>query len=200
MSFLSLKPATSTPPFSIDDAFDIPEDIKEENEDEGEYEEENAGGIAAGDLRTKTPILKATRLGLTKEREGEGFSGDPPLQGDNASLIQNSLGINGSSKGSTGGGYYEGPPPVKYWWRHPKIRQNWKVMTAAFCLCFIGTGLFLGGIVAYALPTVSGFQGAVFLIAGIICFVPGAYHIGYVYLAVKGKRGYEFHHLPLFNN
>ena len=60
--------------------------------------------------------------------------------------------------------------------------------------------MILGGIVAYTVPSMAGIQGAVFLIAGVICFVPGAYHIGYVYLAVKGKRGYEFHHLPLFNS
>ena len=56
------------------------------------------------------------------------------------------------------------------------------------------------GIVVYCVPSFSGIQGIVFIIAGIICFVPGAYHLGYLYLAVKGKRGFEVNHLPLFNN
>jgi hypothetical protein len=44
-----------------------------------------------------------------------------------------------------------------------------------------------------------GIQSFVFFIAGFICFIPGAYHVVYVYWAVKGKRGYDFYHLPLFN-
>ncbi len=39
-----------------------------------------------------------------------------------------------------------------------------------------------------------------FIIAGAIIFVPGAYHIGYIYLAVKGEAQIRVHHLPLFNN
>ncbi len=61
-------------------------------------------------------------------------------------------------------------------------------------------GLIACGIVVYCIPDFKEVQGVVFIIAGIICFVPGAYHIVYVYLAVKGKRGFEFNHLPLFNN
>lgn len=60
--------------------------------------------------------------------------------------------------------------------------------------------LMIGGIVVYCIPNLQGIQGLVFLIAGVICFLPGAYHVGYIYLAVKGKRGFDFNHLPLFNN
>lgn len=58
------------------------------------------------------------------------------------------------------------------------------------------SGLFTIGIV---IATMSGIQGIVFFIAGFICFIPGAYHVVYIYFAVKGKRGYYFYHLPLFN-
>ena len=61
------------------------------------------------------------------------------------------------------------------------------------------SGLIVTGIVAYALPSLKGIQGFVFFIAGIICMIPGAYHLVYIYLAVKGKRGFDFHHLPLFS-
>jgi len=107
---------------------------------------------------------------------------------DSASLIQES-----------GHGYYSGPAQQKFWWKHPKIRENWKMVLAAFLLVFIGSGLFVTGIVAYIEPSLAGIQGFVFFIAGIICVLPGAYHLGYIYLAVKGKRGFDFHHLPLFN-
>jgi len=96
-------------------------------------------------------------------------------------------------------GYYEGPSPSKFWWKHPKIKQNWKMMLASLILVLLGTGLIITGIVAYSHPNLAGIQGFVFFIAGFICLAPGGYHLVYVYLAVKGKRGFDFHHLPLFN-
>lgn len=59
-------------------------------------------------------------------------------------------------------------------------------------------GLSLAGMVIMILP-INGLQGVVFFIAGVICFIPGAYHVIYIYLAVKGKRGFDFNFLPLFN-
>lgn len=81
--------------------------------------------------------------------------------------------------------------------KHPKVRENWRMVLAATTLLFIGIGLLATGTLALADPN-SGLQGAVFLLAGLICFVPGAYHVVYIYLAAKGKRGYHFHNLPLF--
>lgn len=107
--------------------------------------------------------------------------------------------------------------PSQPCWKHPKIKENWKMVLAATALLVIGickfalvfilfsflinlnfcfSGLFTIGII---LTTMSGVQGIVFFIAGFICFVPGAYHVVYIYFAVKGKRGYYFYHLPLFN-
>ncbi|XP_040579738.1 transmembrane protein 134 [Lepeophtheirus salmonis] len=87
----------------------------------------------------------------------------------------------------------------QYWWNHPKIRDNWKIVLASFCLLIVGLGLIIVGVITYFLPELNGYQGVIFLMAGVICFTPGAYHIVYVYLAAKGKRGFEFRHLPLFN-
>lgn len=84
------------------------------------------------------------------------------------------------------------------WWKHPKVKENWKVMLAAFGLLFIGLGLLITGVVVQVLPDM-GVQSFVFFIAGAICFIPGAYHVVYVYCAVKGKKGYDFYNLPLFN-
>lgn len=84
-----------------------------------------------------------------------------------------------------------------YCWRHPKVRENWRTVLAAFVLLIIGTGLVIMGIYAMAEPQ-SGSQGAVFLVAGLICFIPGAYHVVYICLAARGYRGFDFYHLPLF--
>jgi uncharacterized membrane protein len=83
------------------------------------------------------------------------------------------------------------------WWSHPKVRENWRVFFAAFGLLIVGTALIVMGIVVTVIPEI-GFQSYVFFVAGAICFIPGAYHVVYVYNAVKGKKGYDFYQLPLF--
>jgi hypothetical protein len=146
-----------------------------------------------GHLRMQLGSSSDPSLPPSSNSDNDAMNAKETASQDSASLIQ--------SGGATGeSGYYGGPPPEKFWWRHPKIRKNYKLVGAAFCLVFLGLALILGGIVAYCIPAMAGVQGLVFLIAGIICFVPGAYHIGYIYMAVKGKRGFEFNHLPLFNN
>lgn len=60
------------------------------------------------------------------------------------------------------------------------------------------SALLVTGFLAALLP-IEGLQSAVFFIAGAICFIPGAYHVVYIYLAVKGWQGFDFYHLPLFN-
>lgn len=84
-----------------------------------------------------------------------------------------------------------------YCWRHPKIRENWRTVLAAVTLLVVGIGLVVMGAYAIADPH-SGSQGAVFLVAGFICFIPGAYHVVYIWLAARGHRGFDFYHLPLF--
>lgn len=83
-------------------------------------------------------------------------------------------------------------------WHHPKVRENWKMVLAATMLLIIGIGLLTTAMVVTFSPD-TGLQGFVFFVAGFICFIPGAYHVVYIYLAVKGKRGFDFYHLPLFN-
>lgn len=64
-------------------------------------------------------------------------------------------------------------------------------------LLLVGTGLVVMGAYCIADPQ-NGSQGAVFLVAGFICFIPGAYHVVYIWLAARGHRGFDFYHLPLF--
>ncbi|CAD7083408.1 unnamed protein product [Hermetia illucens] len=84
-----------------------------------------------------------------------------------------------------------------YCWRHPKVRENWRTVLAAVTLLLVGTGLVIMGAFAVADPANSS-QGAVFFVAGFICFIPGAYHVVYIWLAARGYRGFDFYHLPLF--
>jgi hypothetical protein len=112
---------------------------------------------------------------------------------DNTSQDSNSL-IQGQSTG-----YYTGPPQDQFWFKHPKIKQNKKMVVAAITLVILGICLTITSIVIYSIPSLGNVQGFIFLIAGIICLLPGGYHLIYIYLAVKGKRGFDFNHLPLFN-
>jgi len=84
------------------------------------------------------------------------------------------------------------------WYRHPKVREHWKVVVASFVLFFIGLCLCIVGIILEALDVQLGGIFMLFVI-GVICFIPGVYHLIAVYYAVKGKRGFSFYNLPLFN-
>ncbi|XP_053655917.1 transmembrane protein 134 [Cherax quadricarinatus] len=86
----------------------------------------------------------------------------------------------------------------RWWFLHPKVREKWRIVAGAFTLLIMGIILLITGVVVEAVPLES-LSGPVFIIAGLICFIPGAYHVVYVLLAVWGKRGYDFYNLPLFN-
>jgi len=185
--------------FTIDDAFEESEEDKirlynsestelqlvlhEEEEEEHKLREPSTPDdvfLSPKKSIIKKPILVNPTLRGLKARD------------DNTSQDSNSL-IQGQ-----GAGYYGGPYQEKFWWKHPKIKQNLKMVIAATVLVVLGACLILTGIVIYCFPSLKELQGFIFLIAGIICFLPGGYHLIYIYLAVKGKRGFDFHHLPLF--
>jgi len=132
-------------------------------------------------IKTK-PILKNPTLAALKAKEDKDSTSH-----DSVSLIQNNP------------GYYAGSEPNKFWWKHPKIKENWKTVTAALVLVVLGVVLIFTGIIIYCNPSWNFIEGYAFFIAGFICLAPGGYHLVYLYLAVKGKRGFDFHHLPMFN-
>ncbi|KAK8379138.1 hypothetical protein O3P69_019168 [Scylla paramamosain] len=114
---------------------------------------------------------------------------------DSDSLIPGEGGGGGGGGGSGGGGF---SPASQWWFRHPKVREKWRVVAAAFVLLLVGLVLLIVGVTVEAVP-LENISGSVFIIAGLICFIPGAYHVVYVLLAVWGRRGYDFYNLPLFN-
>ncbi len=65
--------------------------------------------------------------------------GDGSSTADSASLIQSGSG-GGDGEGALDGGYYSGPPTLKYWWLHPKVRSNPRVVIAACMLVILGLG------------------------------------------------------------
>eukprot|EP00058_Branchiostoma_floridae_P026410 XP_002611901.1 hypothetical protein BRAFLDRAFT_106801 [Branchiostoma floridae] len=41
-------------------------------------------------------------------------------------------------------------------------------------------------------------QPIVFIVIGAICFIPGVYHVVYIYCAIQGRPGFHFSSLPSF--
>jgi len=87
-------------------------------------------------------------------------------------------------------------PNSKSWWKHPKVKENWKLVLASFMLVLVGIGLISAGICVSVIP-LPQVEQIVFYVAGAICFIPGAYHVVYIYLAVRGRQGFNFYNLPL---
>lgn len=84
-----------------------------------------------------------------------------------------------------------------FWLRHPRIRENWKTVTAAFLLFVAGIAFLLAGIILAATKQ-DGMKSVIFFVCAAICILPGGYHIIYIYRATKGQRGYNFESIPSF--
>ena len=115
MSFLNGS-SSSDRPFSIDDAFDIPEDIEEE-----------AAANAAVNPSAIIPIICNGQLRLESNVENS----NNVVSNDGASLIR-------MESSRVGGRCFKKPAPLKYWWLHPKIRSNSRVVLAALLLMALG--------------------------------------------------------------
>ncbi|KAL5017139.1 hypothetical protein ScPMuIL_006728 [Solemya velum] len=89
-------------------------------------------------------------------------------------------------------------PPNSSWLLHPKVRENWRTVVGAFGLTVIGLVLNLTGIGVLATPQ-RGWHCVVFFVGGMLCLIPGAYHLVYIYCAVTGQNGYSLYDLPVFN-
>ncbi|CAH3111114.1 unnamed protein product [Pocillopora meandrina] len=84
-----------------------------------------------------------------------------------------------------------------FWLRHPRIKENWKTVTAAFLLFVAGIAFLLAGIILAATRE-DGMKIVIFFVCAAICILPGGYHIIYIYRATKGQRGYNFESIPSF--
>ncbi|KAL3270961.1 hypothetical protein HHI36_021464 [Cryptolaemus montrouzieri] len=175
MSNHFISPSGKLKRFSIDDAF----------EEETDEAIKVYGSTIPRSPLSNHSIASQSDLNGVRVDNGRGYKLATDTSRDSDSLIQD---------------YYE-CSSQEYWdsscFNHPKVRENWRMVLAAATLLIIGIGLLATAIATFVVPQ-SGLQGTVFLLAGLICFIPGAYHVVYIYLAAKGKRGYHFHNLPLF--
>lgn len=170
------------PRFSIQDAFE------EENDEAirvyGSTVTSNISKPSCSGSGNSNTVVSSNKDGNECDPRNNKFGADDTTSRDSDSLIQEYINV---------------PPSDLYThcWNHPKIRENWRTVLAAVTLLIIGIVLVTMGMISIASPA-NGSRGFVFLLAGSICFIPGAYHVVYIWLAAIGYRGYNFYHLPLF--
>uniref|UniRef100_A0A1I7YRB7 Transmembrane protein 230 n=1 Tax=Steinernema glaseri TaxID=37863 RepID=A0A1I7YRB7_9BILA len=99
--------------------------------------------------------------------------------------------------------YYMPPnyvPPVK---KRSPLRANIRVVIGSILLTLIGIGLLAFGIFIMVIPhnisMFAGVNGWIFLIVGLLFFIPGFYHVVYISCTLCGRPGYSFDSLPTFN-
>lgn len=85
----------------------------------------------------------------------------------------------------------------RHWWTHPKVKENKKTVLACLLLLIAGIALGVTGL-AIELSKTTAVKSFIFFIASAICLIPGAYHVIYIYCAVKGRYGFSFQHIPVF--
>ncbi|CAG5118092.1 unnamed protein product [Candidula unifasciata] len=82
------------------------------------------------------------------------------------------------------------------WFRHPKVKEHWRIVLASAFLFLLGIALILTGIGVAITPS-RGYHCLIFGIIGLLCIIPGGYHFIYIYCAAVGRPGYEFENLPV---
>ncbi len=71
------------------------------------------------------------------------------------------------------------------------------MVLASFLLLSLGLMLILVGVGLQVTPS-PGVSSAIFFVPGFLLLIPGVYHVIFIYLAVKGHRGFQFFYLPYF--
>ncbi|KAK3585335.1 hypothetical protein CHS0354_004601 [Potamilus streckersoni] len=175
---------TSDKQFNIDDAF--------ESDDEDRVR-----------LYGSTNVVKAFKGPKVRENDEEEDEdvelAKPNLNGRPTSLLLPATSSRSLNRVNSGDTYVSSKSVSNStsWLKHPKIRENWRVVCGAFALTIIGSALFLTGVGIVISPQ-RGMHSLVFFIGGLLCLIPGAYHLVYIFLAVKRFDGYSLYNLPVF--
>ncbi|XP_066301146.1 transmembrane protein 134-like isoform X1 [Branchiostoma lanceolatum] len=189
--------------FTIDDAFDL-----QVTSDDDE------GGHQPGDEREHTPLKTGDPAVLSFREEHDntrtgGEGGDFHYQGieeseDDSLLEQPRAGFPisirprvQSEDSFISTSTHKSKLSLTRWYSHPKVQEHKAAVIASFLLLFIGIALIIVGIVL-EVNVNRDIQPIVFIVIGAICFIPGVYHVVYIYCAIQGRPGFHFSSLPSF--
>ncbi|XP_067929207.1 uncharacterized protein [Watersipora subatra] len=80
---------------------------------------------------------------------------------------------------------------------HPIIRKNWKVYVGAITLTLLGLALVSWGLdIGLNIGFTNDLKSIIFLVGGLVLFLPGFYHLIFLSLAAYDVRGFKFSKLP----
>ncbi|KAI8505197.1 hypothetical protein Bbelb_173060 [Branchiostoma belcheri] len=190
--------------FTIDDAFDL--QVTSDDEE---------GGLHQTDEREHTPLKTGDPPVLSFRDEhhntrAEGEGGDFHYQGmeesEDDSLLEQpsragvpiSIRPRVQSEDSfISTSTHKSRLSLTRWYSHPKVQEHKAAVIASFLLLFIGITLIIVGVVLEVNAN-RDIQPVVFIVIGAICFIPGVYHVVYIYCAIQGRPGFHFSSLPTF--
>ncbi|PAA56035.1 hypothetical protein BOX15_Mlig004536g1, partial [Macrostomum lignano] len=92
-------------------------------------------------------------------------------------------------------------PLLKYgpsWLSHPEIQHHCRLILLSSFFCTFGVVLLIVGVYILSAPPHPNFS-AIFIVGGVIIFIPGIYHLVYVLRAYHGHEGYSFQDLPIMD-
>uniref|UniRef100_A0AAF5DB05 Transmembrane protein 134 n=2 Tax=Strongyloides stercoralis TaxID=6248 RepID=A0AAF5DB05_STRER len=80
----------------------------------------------------------------------------------------------------------------------PYLKTNIKVVVLSIVLTIIGLIIGVFGFIAIFCLSHIDLQAWLFVIIGILFFIPGCYHCVYILCVLSGRPGYKFENLPTF--
>ncbi|XP_065663529.1 transmembrane protein 134-like isoform X2 [Hydra vulgaris] len=90
--------------------------------------------------------------------------------------------------------------PIR-WCLPPAIKKYWKTVLLATMLFLAGLVFLLVAILIVALPKFrNASSSVVFFMFGLICIIPGGYHVIYIWNSYKEKEGYNMAKIATFKD
>uniref|UniRef100_A0A0K0FXN0 Transmembrane protein 134 (inferred by orthology to a human protein) n=1 Tax=Strongyloides venezuelensis TaxID=75913 RepID=A0A0K0FXN0_STRVS len=80
----------------------------------------------------------------------------------------------------------------------PYLKTNIKVVILSILLTIVGLIIAIFGFIAIFCLSHIDLQAWLFVIVGILFFIPGCYHCVYILCVLSGRPGYKFENLPTF--
>ncbi|KAI1731571.1 transmembrane protein [Ditylenchus destructor] len=87
---------------------------------------------------------------------------------------------------------------TRYLCNNPYIRANLRVVIGSAALTLVGAALLIFGLLVMLIPNDMDIHGWIFLVVGVLFFIPGVYHVTFILCVLCGRPGYSFDNLPTF--
>ncbi|KAI6178806.1 hypothetical protein M3Y98_00541400 [Aphelenchoides besseyi] len=82
---------------------------------------------------------------------------------------------------------------------NPYLRANLRVVIGSILLTLFGAVFISFGLFVTLIPNELDVHGWIFLVVGVLFFIPGAYHLMFIICTLSGRKGWSFDNLPTFS-